>query len=66
VLFEKQAEIEHRFAQYLFGTEHKGDEQSADPAVAVKKRVNRFELCVDETSPHQKRKRGCILVDEGF
>jgi len=44
MLFEEQAEVQNRLAQHPFGTKHESYEQPSDPAVAVKKRMDRLEL----------------------
>src|SRR5271165_4583055 len=43
VLFEEQAEIQQRLAQHALLAHEKGNQQAAEAAVAVKKRVDRLE-----------------------
>src|SRR5437870_4164581 len=47
-------------------TEKKGDQNSADAAIAVEKRMNRFELHVREAGPYQHRKAIIFGVQKFF
>jgi len=53
MLLEEKAEVKNGFAQYLLGTEHEGNEQPSDPAIAVEERMDRFELCMYKAGLYQ-------------
>ena len=53
---ERHAEVEQWLTEQAPVLHQEGDQQSSDPAVAVEKRMDRFELHVGESRPHQWRK----------
>ena len=52
---EEEAEIEKRSLQESPVFQQEGDHQAADPPIAVEIGMNSFELCVQETRPHEVR-----------
>ena len=66
VPLEEPRQVEHRLLEDLRATEQQGDQQAADPAVAVAKRVDRFELGVREADSDQGRRVGRVLSQVGL
>ena len=64
--FEKQAEIEERLLQHAVDTKIERDQQPADTAIAVKKRVYGLELDVQQPGLDEGRKARLVLVHEAF
>lgn len=55
VLLEEQAQLEQRLLQHPGIDQHQHDQQPAQSAVAVQKRVDGLELHVGQGGPHQHR-----------
>src|SRR6266498_1531461 len=55
MLLEERAEIEQRLLEELLRLQQERDEQPADAAVAVEKRMDRLELIVNERQADQRR-----------
>src|SRR5262245_48289643 len=66
VLFEIEAQVEQRFRQHAAVMQHEGNQQAADAAVAVKKRVKRLELHVRERRFDQSWIRGMLVMNESL
>lgn len=53
--FKERRQIEQRCREDLALDQKQGYEQASDPAVAIKKRVNAFELVVSQRNGHERR-----------
>src|SRR5438552_2017155 len=48
IVFEEQTEVEQRLFQVAHENEKEGNQQAADTAIPIKKRVDRFKLNMDK------------------
>ena len=64
MVLEIEAEIEHGLFQYPFDTEHEGNQQPSQAAVAIQKWVNGLELNVRERRLDQDRQLDRPIVEK--
>src|SRR5438445_5390899 len=63
---EEKTQIEKRLTQSTFSAEKQRDQQTTKTPVSIKKRVNRFELYVDQSGLDENRQLVFFIVKEMF
>ena len=64
--FEVEGEVEERLPEDAFRAQQEGDEEAAQPAISIQKRVNGFELDVGEGGFEQGPCLNWVVVEEFF
>src|SRR5207245_11459215 len=63
---EEQAQVHDRLAQSTGGAEPKRDEQPPEPSIPIEKRMDRFELRMNEAGLNQNRDFPPLFVEQKF